>query len=512
MPQRMVRDDGRRRLRRLRVAVGGIAHETNTFAPRPTTLHDFEGRTYLSGASLLEGCRGALNVVGGVIAEADARGVDLLPLLVASALPGGIVERTAWSVLRTRLLDRLHARLVGPWSLDGVLLVLHGAMVAEGDDDPEGTLLTDVRHLVGPEVPLVATLDSHANLSPAMVAAADALIGYRTYPHLDVVARGRDALALVVRLVGGEARPVTVLRSLPLLLALPPQRTDGPTAIRTVIDLGRELERDAGVMAVDVAGGFPYADVPHAGASVRVTTDGDEALAASIADRVVAGLWDRRDRLRFHGLAPDEGIDRALAARSEAGPVVIADVADNPGAGARGNGTLLLERLLARGVRGAVVAALPSVGAVAAAVAAGEGGVVRVALGPPGEGRLDLTARVRVLSDGVFVATGPMATGGATRIGRTAVLETDGVEIVVCERRVAANDPALLRMVGIEPAARRIVVLKSGVHFRAAFAPLAASIIEVETPGLSPSDLSTLPYRRLRRPIAPLDPGVRYLD
>jgi microcystin degradation protein MlrC len=496
----------------LRIAVGGIAHETNTFSSVPTTLDRFQERSYLSGEAILRRSRGTRNVLGGLVDEAEARGVRLLPTLVASALPAGVVERTAWAVLRERLLGRLRAYSAGPWSLDGVILLLHGAMVAEGDDDPEGTLLTDVRSLVGPAVPVVAVLDSHANLTPAMAGAADLLLGYRTYPHVDVVERGREAVDRLLQLRDRGIRPATALRVLPLLAPLPPQRTDGPTAMHEVLERAREIERDPRVLAAEVAGGFPYADVPFAGASVRVATDGDPTLAEALADRLAASLWDRRDRFRVRGASADEAIDRALTVPGGRGPVVLADVADNPGAGAAGDGTLLLERLLERGVSDAVVAALPSPAAVAAALAAGEGGTVRVVLGEQSGQPLPITARVRRLSDGVFVATGPMATGGPTRLGRTALLAVDGVEVVVCERPIAANDPALFRTVGIDPAARRLLVLKSGVHFRAAFFGMAAEIVEVETAGLSPSDLSTLPYRRVRRPVAPLDPVVRYLD
>ncbi|MDP9365915.1 MAG: M81 family metallopeptidase, partial [Chloroflexota bacterium] len=349
MPERCARQARRGRPGSPRVAVGGIAHETNTFSPLPTTLERFHERSYLSGDAILRRCRGARNVLGGVVDEADARGVMLLPTLVASALPSGLVERTAWALLRERFLARLRAHAAGPWSLDGVLLVLHGAMVAEGDDDPEGTLLADVRALVGPTVPIVAVLDSHANLTPTMTGAADLLVGYRTYPHVDVVERGRDALDGLLRLCDEGVRPSTAFRVLPLLIPLPPQRTDGATPMREVLDLAREMERDRRVIAADVAGGFPYADVPFAGASVRVTTDPDRALAESLAVRLAAALWDRRDRFRVRGVLADEAIDRALTVPADRGPVVLADVADNPGAGAAGDGTVLLERLLARG-------------------------------------------------------------------------------------------------------------------------------------------------------------------
>lgn len=494
-----------------RIGVGGIAHETNTFSPLPTTLDDFARRSYLLGEDLVRRNHGARNVLGGAIAEADARGALLLPTPFASAMPGGTVQRAAWDALRSRLLDRLRAHHRGPHPLDGVLLVLHGAMVAEGEDDPEGALLEGVRSLVGPDVPIVATLDFHANVTRAMVAGADLLVGYRTYPHVDTVERGRDAVDALLRMRHGEPRPAVAFRAVPLLAPLPPQRTVGGTPMAEIMGHVAMMADVPEVVAVDVAGGFPYADV--AGAGVNVATDDDPPLAEALADRLAAAVWDRRDRFRATGLSPDAAIDRALAIPAEHGPVLLADVADNPGAGAAGTGTALLDRLLARGVRGAAYAAFAAPSAVSAVVAAGEGEWADVTFDGAwaGDGRR-VTARVRRLTDGVFTARGPMASGGPTRLGRTARLSVGGVEVVVCERRVPVIDPELFRSVGIEPASCRLLALKSSVHFRAAFEPLAAAVIEVETPGLSGSDLTPFPYRRVRRPIFPLDAAVRYLD
>ncbi len=351
------------------------------------------------------------------------------------------------------------------------------------------------------------------DLTPEMLAAADLLVGYRTYPHIDTVDRGREAVERLLQLREGHLRPVTAMRVVPLLAPLPPQRTSGPTPMAEVMARADQLMGEPGVVGIEVAGGFPYADVPGAGVTVRVTTGDDRLLAETLADRMAAALWHRRERFRSRGLTPDEAIDRALSIPETSGPVVLADIADNPGAGASGHDTALLERLLARGVQRATLGALPAPDAVSAAFEAGEGATVRVRFGTPRPGQhLDLSAHVRALSDGVFTAHGPMASGSPTRLGRTALLGVDGVEIVVCERRVPVIDPALFRLVGVEPSARRILAVKSSVHFRAAFEPLAAAVVEVETSGLTPSDLTTLPYRRVRRPIVPLDPMVRYLD
>lgn len=492
------------RFRPLRVAVGGISHETNTFAPTPTTLDAFRRRSFLLGDAVVRHARGTRNALGGIVDAADALGLTLAPTLFAAATPGGVVERVAWDQLRAILRDRIAAaHHSGGWPLDGVVLALHGAMVAEGEDDPEAALLADVRAAIGPDVPIVAVLDFHANVTPAMVAASDLLLGYDTYPHVDTHERGAEAVARLVAIRRGEIRPVTALRSLPLLVPLPGQRTSGDGPFAGIMRRARALEARTGVIAATVAGGFPYSDVPAAGVGVLVATDRDRPLAEVLADELAAAIWSRRETVQTRGLPADAAITHALVA--PAGPVVLAEVSDNPGAGAAGNGTALLERLLARGVRGASLAAIADPVAVAAAGRAGVGAELRIPLGGADAAALALDWRVQALCDGCFTNRGPMGTGGLTRLGRTAVLSRDGVEVVVCERRVQALDPELFRAVGIEPAARRVLAVKSSVHFRAAFEPLAAAVIEVETQGLSSSDLAALPYRHVRRPAAPLD-------
>ena len=497
------------------MAVGGISHETNTFSPMPTTLEDFRARAYLTGDALLQQGRGARNVLGGIIDAAMEAGVVLVPTLFASAAPGGVVTRDAFEYLRERLLGRLRPPYRGPLPLCGVVLALHGAMVAEGEEDVEGALLRDARGIIGPGVPLVAVLNFHANVSPLMASSADLLIGYSTYPHVDTYERGQEAVGQALALRRGTTRPTTALRLVPLLAPLPAQRTTGPTPMREVMRRAEDQRLEPGVVSIAVAGGFPYSDVPTAGLSVRVTTTRDQGFADRVAADIAGVAWDRREGFATRGLSADAAIDRALTLTKPGRPVVLADVADNPGAGAAGDGTELLARLVARRVTGAALAAIADPDTVAAAVAVGVGGILRRGVGGRsdihGGGPVEAAWRVCALTDGAFTNQGPMGTGGVTRLGRTAVLEANGVEVVVCERRLQALDPELFRAAGIDPKARRVLVVKSSVHFRAAFEPLAAAVLEVETRGWSGSDLASLPYRRVRRPIWPLDREVRFL-
>jgi microcystin degradation protein MlrC len=507
-----------------RVALGGLAHETNTFNPVATGLGAFRERALLQGEGLIAQARGARNALGGIVAAAAAAGVELVPTLFASAMPGGTVTADAHRCLREALLDRLRTAARGPWppgGLAGAILVLHGAMVAEDEADVEGALLRDVRALLGPRVPIVVVIDSHANVTPVLVAQADLVLSYATYPHVDTFETGERALDRLLELGGGRLRPTTALRQVPLLAPLPPQRTDGATPMAEVLAHAAELGRRREVVEVAVCGGFPYADVERAGLSLRVTTDAAPALAEELADRLASVAWDRRERFAVVLPEPRQAIDRALAlgdgAKSPvAGPVVLAETADNPGAGAPGDGTRLLTALLERRVEGSTVATIADPDAVAAAAAAGVGAVVTVPVGgrahPLGGEPVVRAWEVRAVGDGTFQNRGPIGAGRPTRLGRTAVLAADGIEVVVSERRVQALEPELLRSVGIEPRCRRLLALKSSVHFRAAFAGLAAAVVEVGGPGLSGSDLAAFPYRSVRRPIAPIDREVRYLD
>ena len=280
--------------------------------------------------------------------------------------------------------------------------------------------------------------------------------------------------------------------------------------MRAVMALAAELAARPGVVAVTVTGGFPYADVAAAGMAVQVATDDDRALAETLADSLATALWNRRDDFDAGTLAPDAALDRAADA-PPGRPVVLADTGDNPGAGASGDGTVLLAALLDRNVGGAL-ASIHDPETVVAAFHAGEGARLRVRLGGKGDPRggesLPVSALVRRLADGVFTNRGPLGTGGVTRLGRTAVLQIGDVAVVVCAGRVQILEPECFRAVGIDPAGQRILAVKSSVHYRAAFGPMAGEMIAVATPGLSASDLASFPYARVRRPIAPLDRGA----
>ena len=496
----------------MRVVTGGIAQETNTFQRVPTTLDDFcrPGFGFFArGHDVLE-LEGTGTVYGGVISEAKASGIDLIPTVYAECMPGGRVTRHAFDTVRDEMLDGIRAAL----PVDGVLLVLHGAMAFEDADDAEGPLIESVRALVGDDVPIVSSLDLHTNLSDAMVTGADALVGYKEYPHTDMPETGARALRLLVSIIRDGTRPTMQHARLPLIVPNQSMVTTWQSPLKTAIDRAREIEKQPGVLAATILGGFPFADVPFAGVATIVVTDNDPALARAYADELAGICWDRRSDFTIKPTPVPEAIVEAMEAPS--GSVyVLADVADSGASGTASDGTVVLKGLLDAGARSAAVAQIMDTDAVAACIDAGVGSEVTLTIGgrqdalhgPP----LDVRGKVRLIHEGSFMLAGPMDAGTLASRGRTVVLEIggqDGIEVQLTELRGHPCDLNHFRSSGIEPTERRILVLKSAAHFRAAFEPIATKVIEVDAPGISSPRLTNFDYQRLRRPIYPLDPDT----
>jgi microcystin degradation protein MlrC len=485
----------------VRFFVAMLSHETNTFSPIRTDRAQFEAHDLRYGGELLETYRSTGTCLGGMIDAASALDATLVPSLAATASPAGRVAKEFYAEARDRLLADLRA--AGP--LDGVLLDLHGAMVVEGLDDGEGDLLRAVRDAVG-ATPIAVTLDFHANVTRAMVETATLLHGYKTYPHVDMRERGHEAARRLADVAAGRIRPTVAWRQPPMLPPIAGQLTTrGP--MRRLYDLADAMERRPGVLTVSVFAGFPLADIHDAGLSIYVATAGDQGLADALADELAAEAWRLRRDFLHTALSPKDAVARALALDGR--PVVLADIADNTGGGAGGDTTEVLRELLRVGAKSVTVACLWDPAAAAACVAAGVGGTLTLEVGgkvDPAHGApLTLTGRVRTLSDGRFVYKGPMMRGLEGRLGPTAVLGVSDVKIILVSHRRQALDPEMIRFVGIDPAAEKILVLKSSIHYRAAFEPLARAILEVDAPGLSSSNLGRFSFARVRRPIFPLD-------
>ncbi|MER7003856.1 M81 family metallopeptidase [Dactylosporangium sp. NPDC000555] len=485
-----------------RVGVLGLWHETNTYASHAASLGDFADFELLSGESVLDRNRGTGSVIGGF---ADAGDLDLVGVFSAGAWPCGPADRDTIEAL----LERAETALRRAGRLDAVLVNLHGAMVAQGRPDAETALLDVLRDVVG-EVPVAAVLDLHANPSPELVSGSDVLISYDTYPHVDMRERGREAAALLAQVLGGR-RLRTAVGKVPMLVCPLAQATDAEP-MRSLQERAGRRGRAAGLARVCIPAGFAYSDVDRAGISVLAVHDAGAEAAAR--DVIAETLADIQAEAAAFALARDDAataVRRALALLAErspdaGGPVVLADVADNIGGGSPGDGTALLAELLRQGSRDAVVTIADPMAARLAADA-GVGADVDTRLG----GRTDerhgepvyVRGRVLTVTDGRYRTSGSWMTGREFDMGTTAVLQVDGVSVVVTTRPTPPFHAEQLTSVGIDPAAARILVVKGAIAWRAAFGDIASEVIEVATPGVCPVDLATLPRRSVPMTLPP---------
>ena len=481
-----------------RIAVGGFQHETNTFAALPAALADFEAPDawpgLVRGEAMFEAVQGINLPAAGFIDAARAGGCRLLPLAWCSAQPSGRVTQHAFETVCRMLLDGLAACS----SLDAVYLDLHGAMVAEHVDDADGELLVRVRRLVGPDVRIVASLDFHANVSQRMVATADALVGYRTYPHVDMAETGARAFALL-REALVKPFPARQHRVLPFLIPLTSQCTL-VEPMSSLMERAREFER-AGVSSLSFFPGFPASDVPECGPSVVAFGREPQAVQHAV-DAVQEEVLARETAFGLELASVDEAV--ALARRyggRQGAPLILADTQDNPGAGGNADTTTLLKALVAADLPGTLAGVLWDPEAAARAHAAGEGAEIELGLGArtafPGETPLEARYRVERLGDGRFTGTGPFYRGGRFELGPMVLLSVGNVRIVVATRKQQAADQAMFRHVGAEPSEAAVLALKSSVHFRADFGPIAGRIVLVEAPGPNAADPGRLPFTRL---------------
>jgi microcystin degradation protein MlrC len=481
-----------------RIAVAGCQHETNTFASLKATLQDFvqadawPGLT--EGAAMFDAVRGINLPAAGFIDEARSLGHELVPLLWCSAQPSAHVTRDAFETISARLLELLAA---DTW-VDAVYLDLHGAMVAEHVEDADGELLERVRHLIGPNVLLVASLDFHANVSRRMVAHADALVSFRSYPHVDMTDTGVRAAAVLHDSLRDRAR-AKWHQSLPFLMPLTSQCTL-IEPLHSVMEHARRLERDP-ILSLCLTPGFPAADVPECGPAIfgfaRDPTPLEHA-ARELAEDVLG----RESEFELSTVVIDSAVRIARDADVPRGrPLILADTQDNPGAGGNADTTSLLRALMNAGVEGVLAGVFWDPDSAARAHAAGQGSSVELQLGAhagyPGETPITARFAVEQLGDGRFVGTGPFYLGGRFELGPMALLRAGEVRVVVASRKQQAADVAMFRHVGAEPSQARVLVLKSSVHFRADFGGFASRIVLVEAPGPNLADPSRLPFTRL---------------
>src|SRR5215472_7996921 len=483
-----------------RIAVGGFLHETNTFAPTKAT---YEAFVHGGGFPRMERGDGVLKTVrrinvglAGFIDAAEAEGWDLVPTIFAAAPPSAHVIEDAYERIAKVMIDGLAS--AGP--LDAVYLDLHGAMVTEHLDDGEGEILARARKVIGKDVPLVASLDLHANVTPEMVAHADALIAYRKYPHVDMAATGRACAQHLALMLKTKQRFAKAFLQLPFLIPISWQCTNDEPAKSIYQKLA--ARQNEAVPTLSFAFGFPAADFVHCGPSVfaygRTQADADAA-----ADAIAALVEGHEEDFDGKVYSPDEGVRHAMElAKTATKPIVIADTQDNPGAGGDSNTTGMLRALVRNNAQRAATGMMYDPHAARAAHEAGVGNSVTLALGGksgiPGDAPYKETFVVERLHDGNFLAPGPFYGGRMMKMGPSACLRIGDVRVVVASHKAQLADQAMYRYVGIEPTEQAILVNKSSVHFRADFEPIAEKLLICAAPGAMPADPATLPWTRLR--------------
>jgi microcystin degradation protein MlrC len=488
----------------MKIVAARLNHETNTFSPLATPLSAFGPDGPAFGAAALESARGTRTALGAFIDIAGARGDEIAVAVNATAHPSGIVARAAYERLAGSIVEAVRG------GCDAVALDLHGAMVAEGADDGEGELLRRIR-TVAPEVPIAVALDLHGNITQAMVGAADVLVGFKTYPHVDMVETGRHAARLIFSWIDGGPRPYTAWAQPPLLShTLRSATAEG--AMQRAVERAKQMEGE-GLLAATVFAGFSLADIRDAGLSiVTVGRSRDEAQGA--ADALARQAWDERDGFVYRSEPLAESVARARGLKQPGRPVLLLDHGDNVMSGGTCDTTTLLEECLRQGMTGIGVGPLADGPTVAQAFAAGTGSRIRVSLGNkvpqglpvPQPPPFDCEVTVRALGDGRFRISGPIYSGETWAMGRTAVLAHEAFTAVVSERPMEPLDLAVFESVGVDPRAFDFLLLKSRMYCRPTFVPIAAGLVECDSRGVCSSDYGLFRFTKLRRPIYPLDP------
>ena len=496
----------------MRLVIAMMKHETNTFSPVPTPLARFArgGAAPLYGDEAVAAFRGTGSAMAAYIDLAEAEGAAFVVPIAAGAWPSGPVEDAAYGHITDTICDCVADELTR--GLDAILLDLHGAMVTESLEDGEGALLARLR-AIAPETPIAVALNMHTNMYAGIVDNATAVAGYQTYPHIDVYETELRAGRAVLAAVKGAAKPTMAWGNRPMLPHVMRQGSDDEPN-RGLQARAKEMEAQ-GALCASFFTGFPHADIANAGSSAVVVTDNDQMLADRLCAELLDAAWAARAQFVYQLEPLDDSLARA--AQITDGPVILLDHFDNAASGGTMDTTVVLAGILSQGLENVAAFAIYDPDAVQQMVAAGEGAEVTLEIGgkiamptvaapsPP----LAITGTVKRLTDGQYRNKGPMSQGVLMDMGPTAVLDTGKVEIVVISRHQEPNDLACLESLGIDPLAKRYIMLKSRVHWRAGFKPIARAVVDCAGVGVCTSDYGQLDFRNVRRPIFPLDADVQ---
>ncbi|HIJ55088.1 MAG TPA: M81 family metallopeptidase [Deltaproteobacteria bacterium] len=481
--------------------IGAFLHETNNFSVVPTDLNAFQAQVFKTGDEIIESALGTKTPISGFIDVMNKRGDRIIPTAAASATPSGLVTKEAYKTVADIILNGVSHHL----DSDGILLALHGAMMAEGFDDGEGELLEKIRAIVGPDMPIVAVLDLHSHITRKMLEHATMLVGYQKYPHTDTYERGIEAAELITRIVQEAVSPVYAIEQPPIL---PPCSTCNTESglYRSLWEEALRPDRSYQILSTSIFAGFPHADHPDAGMSV-LTYAMDQDTAETEVHYLSDILWKRRKEFLYTPTSIPHAVKQAVSCTAK--PVVISDMSDNPGGGSANDGVEILKELIRQNVKNAAISAIYDPEVVKIAEVAGIGNDIETTLGAKTDKLhgtpIDIKANVENMTDGRFQYKGPMTHGAWGNLGPTAILNINGSRVIVTSERIQSRDPEIFRACGIEPTEMEILVVKSSVHFRAGFKDIAEKIIVADGPGLTAADLTLLPYKRIRRPMFPID-------
>ena len=485
---------------RRRIVVAMSMHETNTFSPVPTPLASFRP---LSGAAAIEEFKDTNTQLGGFLHVAQEAGAEVVVPIAAGAHPSGHVEKGAYEDMCDAIVGAIRA------GCDAAFLALHGAMVVEHLDDGEGELLRRIR-AVAPRLPIAVGLDFHAHMTAPMIEHATVVTGYRTYPHVDMGETAQRAGRTLLRALDGEVEPVMVWGSRPMMTSTL-VHTPARQPMKDVMDMAIAAETSGAVLNASVFGGFPHADIPHLSCSAVIVCDRRTDAGRALLDRLLDMAWERREAFLYKGAPLASQIAHARTLGD--GPILLVDHGDNTASGGTQDVMSVIEEVMRQGLEDVVAGPICDPASVARILAAGTAASVTLPLG----GKIDMpqinlagkpltvTGKVTRITEGEFVVTGPMATGTRVRMGRTAVLDTGAMQIVVSERRSEPFDLGVFTHCGIDPRRNRYVLIKSRQHFRAGFEPIARHIVMCDGDGVTSSDLRLFTYRNRRRPLYPFD-------
>ena len=498
----------------MRIAALGFHHETNTFQSVKTDYDSFANFEFLRGSEIADRHATSKFTLAGYFRSAQKFEFDLVPLLFAFTGPTGTITKDAFDRISEEMIDLLKQN--GPW--DGVLLAQHGAAVTEEYPDMDGEISRRVKEAVGPDTPVVMTLDLHSNITQNQVANTDAIVVFRTNPHLDAVERAGEASEILVKTIRGEVRPVQHLVQVPMIINIVKQPTSfGP--MKEIMDEVHEVLEKPGVLSASCGQGFPYSDVDHMGISFLVVTDGDAGFAEEQAKWLARRAWDRRAELQNDSSSVEESVHRAMNAPSDGKPTVIMDVGDNVGGGGTADSTHLLAEAIRQGLTGekSLLLTLFDPRAVQICISTGVGSAITLKVGAGtdqlhGE-PIEVTANVRAITDGKFEE--PKPTHGGLRFfdyGPSVALDTENGHTIVLHtvRGIGNMSREQYYSIGILPEQYKVIICKGTVSPRAAYEPISREIIMADSSGVTSANMATFSYQHRRKPLYPFEPETKF--